>query len=935
MATVAAVRRSVLLALALVAAGAVPCQAATPGTYSGFTQQGKPFSVTVGANGNITGWSLGYQCPFWSGTATITTTCAVTNDTFACGTAFCSYTSLRTRITGTFLGDDASGTVTANDWPFGMSSCCSLVNLTWTATIVGPGGFSFSTSAYTVSEGAVVATVTVRRTGGRDGAVSVNYATSDGTATSGQDHQSTSGTLTWGDKDGADKTFQVTILDDGLDEDGETLNLTLSDPTGGATLKSPSTAVLTISDDDEPPILSYGDVSVFEGNSGSVSAGVSVTLSAASAKTVTVDWVTDEGLATDPEDFTAASGTVTFNPGETAKQVEVAVQGDTLDESDETFAVLFSNLANATSSDDGGTVTVLDDDEPPSASIADASVLEGDSGAVAAGIDVTLSAPSGKTVVVSWTAAEGTATDPEDFHAASGSLTFQPGETSKPVTVEVLGDLLDEIDETLEVSLAASLNVTIGDGAGALTLQDDDAPPALAAGDGSAAEGAGALGLAVTLSAASGRTVTVGWATGDGSATAPADYAAASGTLTFQPGETSKTLTVQIEDDALDEEDEGFSVSLSDAVQASISDAQGAALVLDDDPAPSLSIDDVTVTEGDPPGTADVQLTVSLSAASGRTVTAAWATADGTATAPDDYASASGTLSLPPGQTSDTITISLQKDDLAEDDETFTLELSSPGNATLADGSGLATILDDDGPGSLSFALPAYSVTEDGLAVTVTAIRSDGNTGDVSVAYSASGGTATPGADHSPVSGTLTWPDGDAAPKSFDVAILNDPAVEGDETVNLVLADPTGGGILGSPSTAVLTILDDDLPTDFYTLSPCRVLDTRTPEQGPVLTSGEVRVVTVAGQCGIPGTAVAVAFNVTAVAPTNRGNLSLFPGDGQVPGTSTINFSAGDNRPNNAILVLATNGDGTLAIRPFVVGGGTVHLVLDAAGYFE
>lgn len=935
MAIAAAVRRCLLAALALAAAAAVPGRAATPGTYSGTTQQGRPFSVTVGAGGNITGWSLGYQCTYWTATVSVTSACAVNNDSFACGTAYCSYTSLRTRITGTFLGDDASGTITVNDWPYGMGSCCSLANMTWTATIVGPGGFSFSASAYAASEGVTVATITVRRTGGRDGAVSVNYSTSDGTAVGGQDYQPTSGTLTWADEDGADKTFEVTILGDGLDEDDETLGLTLGDPAGGATLKSPSTAVLTITDDDAPPSLSYGDASVAEGNAGSVGAEVSATLSAPSGKTVTADWATAEGLATDPEDFTAASGTVIFSPGETAKPVPVAVQGDTLDESDETFQVLFSNLANAVSSDGGGTVTILDDDAPPSLSIADAAAAEGSSGPAGVEAGVTLSAPSGKTVVVSWAASEGTATDPEDFQAASGSLTFQPGETSKPVSIEVQGDLLDEPDETFQVSLSSPVDATIGDATATVTLQDDDAPPALAAGDASATEGGGTLGLGVTLSAASGRTVTVGWATGDGSAAAPADYAAASGTLTFLPGETSKTVDVQVEDDALDEDDEGFSVSLADPVNASIADAQSAGLVLDDDPTPSLSVGDVTVTEGNPPGTTTAQFTVSLSAESGRTVTAAWTTADGTAAAPDDYAAGSSTLSLPPGQTSDTVVVAVQRDELDEDDETFTLELSGPGNATLADGSGLATILDDDGPGILSFSLPAYSVTEDGLAVTVTAQRSEGRIGEVSVAYTASGGTATSGKDYAPVSGTLTWPAGDGSPKSFDVTILNDPAVEGSETVDLVLADPTGGGVLGSPSAAVLTILDEDLPADFYTLTPCRVLDTRTAEQGPALTSGQTRIAQVAGQCGIPVTAVAVAFNVTVVGPTGQGHLTVFPGDGQVPSTSTVNFIAGVTRPNNAILALAANGDGTVAIRPAVAGAGTVHLILDATGYFE
>jgi Tol biopolymer transport system component len=120
---------------------------------------------------------------------------------------------------------------------------------------------------------------------------------------------------------------------------------------------------------------------------------------------------------------------------------------------------------------------------------------------------------------------------------------------------------------------------------------------------------------------------------------------------------------------------------------------------------------------------------------------------------------------------------------------------------------------------------------------------------------------------------------------------------------------------------------------DFFTLPPCRLLDTR--QQGPILATGVERTVLVAGSCGVPATARAVAVNVTVVQPTAEGSLTLYPGDLAAPLAATISFPAGSTRAGSAILGLALDGAGTLSILPAVNGGGTVHVLLDVSGYFE
>jgi hypothetical protein len=119
---------------------------------------------------------------------------------------------------------------------------------------------------------------------------------------------------------------------------------------------------------------------------------------------------------------------------------------------------------------------------------------------------------------------------------------------------------------------------------------------------------------------------------------------------------------------------------------------------------------------------------------------------------------------------------------------------------------------------------------------------------------------------------------------------------------------------------------------DFYTVTPCRVLDTRT---GAALASGVQRTFPVTGLCGIPADAVAVSLNVTAVSPPAEGFITLFPGDGQLPPTSTLNLVAGKTRANNAVLGLATDASGTLAAQAFLSNGGEVDLLVDVNGYLK
>lgn len=218
---------------------------------------------------------------------------------------------------------------------------------------------------------------------------------------------------------------------------------------------------------------------------------------------------------------------------------------------------------------------------PASLSVGDAVILEGNSGAQYALVSVNLDAPTNKTVTVNYATADGSARSGSDYGAASGRLTFAPGQTTKTISVPVYGDRLSEPNETFFVNLSGAKRARIGDGQGVVTIADDE--PRLSIGDAAGTvvhklDGTVAgttLTFTVSLAMAYDQAVTVSYATADGTATAGVDYLATSGTVTFAPGETTKTITVEALGNFAGI-DRWFYVNLSGAsVNAQIVDGQG------------------------------------------------------------------------------------------------------------------------------------------------------------------------------------------------------------------------------------------------------------------------------------------------------------------------------------------------------------------------
>lgn len=232
------------------------------------------------------------------------------------------------------------------------------------------GALQFNAATYAIGENGGSAVVTVTRSGGTAGTVTVDYATSDGSANAGSDYTAAAGTLTFGPGE-ASKQFTVPIIDDNTPENDETVNLTLSNPTGGATLGTPAAAVLTIIDDQGPPVpgtlqFSASNYTASE-DAGNIT--VTVTRRGGSDGTVTVTYSTSDGSAAANSDYVPTSGTLTFGPGEVTKSFTVGLIDDPSAEPDEAFIVTLSNPSGGATlaSPSSATIMILDTDRggPP------------------------------------------------------------------------------------------------------------------------------------------------------------------------------------------------------------------------------------------------------------------------------------------------------------------------------------------------------------------------------------------------------------------------------------------------------------------------------------------------------------------------------------------------------------------------------------------
>jgi uncharacterized repeat protein (TIGR03803 family) len=565
--------------------------------------------------------------------------------------------------------------------------------------------------------------------------------------------------------------------------------------------------------------VSVADVSALEGDSGTTTAQFTVSLPAASLHTVTVQYATADGTATTASgDYVAALGTLTFNPGEVTKTVDVAVNGDTLYEADETFFLNLSSPQGAILVRGTGQATILNDDPPPSLSINSVSLPEGNSGFKKFTFLVSQSAAIGLASTVDYATQDGTATGVtgtnQDYIPASGTLTIPAGSASETITISVRGDTVVEDNETFFVNLSSPFHATIASGQGQGTIQNDDAPGQFHFGAANyvVSEKAGLATITVKRVNGLGGGATVAYATTNGTATGNQDYSPTSGTLTFGANQTTLTFKVPVTKDTVHEANETVLLSLSNAQPAD----QGAALgaqstavltITDDDSAGKVQLSSAAYSVDATTGAKSLKVTVRRSGGLASGVTVHYATSDGTATDGADYTSTFGDLTfLSSGAAATTQTFTIPILQNTTEAKTFTVTLSSPMGGAVLGTPAVATVTILGADPTVAFSKSAYSVKTSQGAATISVKRMGDMAGTVRAQYATSPGTAVSGVDYTDVAGDLTFGP-NIATRTFSVPIAKDSFVDSDKTVMLditgwewnggsVVVDAVGGATL-------------------------------------------------------------------------------------------------------------------------------------------
>ena len=535
-----------------------------------------------------------------------------------------------------------------------------------------------------------------------------------------------------------------------------------------------------------------------------------VTRSGSTAASASVGYATANGTA-QTGDYTPASGTLTFAPGEASKTVSVAALEDNLAEPAETVLMTLSSptggvILNPSATEATGTINAsVETNPPPVFSISGGGSVN--EGGILAFVVTRTNPSSTGSYSVSYATANGTAQS-DDYSPASGTLAFAQGESSKTVNVQTTADYAGEPAETVLMTLSGPTNGgTIGTGQAAGTINasaEINPPPVLSITGASVDEGGNLVFTVSRTNPSSPGSFSFSYASSDGTAQS-SDYAPVAGALTFTQGQTSKTITVVTYADSVAEANETVVMTISAPTNGATISGSGQATGIIVNyvapiPPPEFTVSGSTVDEG-----ANLVFTINRNNVDAvGSYSVSYATADGTAASSSDYSTVSGTVTFAQGEASKTVTVASVADLVAEPAETVFMNLSAPTNgATLHPlwSQGTGTINASGAPAPLPvFSISGGTVAEAGNIVFTISRTNPSATGSFNVSYATSNGTAVQWNDYYPTSGTLTFGTGEAS-KTVPVGAIADGVDEPAETVLMTLSAPTGGATLDPQAT--------------------------------------------------------------------------------------------------------------------------------------
>jgi hypothetical protein len=676
-----------------------------------------------------------------------------------------------------------------------------------------PGTLEFSLDSFRVREGGRQATITVNRTGGRAGDVTVGFDVTDGTAKAGVDFEPTSGTLTFALEE-TSQTFVVPLIRNALSEPTRTALLRLRSPSTGAIVGERATAILTILDDDPAGQVQFTKP-VFVGYEATGQALITLRRIRGTAAEVTVHLGSTDGTAIAGQDFGPVDGEITFGPGEVIKTIPVNITPDSEVEGNETATLTLSNPRGGATLGklDTAILTIVDAQHAVYFTKLTYTVTEAAGRAV---IWVQRTGDLSQQVTVDYAATAGTATAGDDFTPTTGTLTFPPRVALRSFSVPIKNDItVGEGDETVRISLSnpTGADIPAGRGTAVLTIEDNDPVGRLEFSAETYRVSERAAYAVITVKRTGGRLerVTVDYTTKDDTATAPDDYEQTSGTLTFNKGVPVQTFRVPIVNDTLDEGTESLCLELGNPSEGAVIGPVHMAtlLILDNEPTVEFSAPRYVVSEAARVAIITVRRTGSTA---GR-ATVHFATSDGTAEDGKDYIGVSQDLIFEAGVPSRNVPIAIVPDPIDEANETVNLMLTDPSGIELGTpATAILTIVDNDVAGQVQFSVPTLSTLESRGPVTIDVVRTRGLSGEATVDVEILPGTTDPAhapQDFTAKTTTLIFGRGIRS-QPVTVDVFDDAVPDGNKSVLLQLANPTDGLMVGPQSAATLWIVDDE-----------------------------------------------------------------------------------------------------------------------------
>ncbi len=582
--------------------------------------------------------------------------------------------------------------------------------------------------------------------------------------------------------------LQVPIIDDPITEPAETFQVRFAELPG--TVLDPGVATVTIQDNDvyrlrvqDAHALESSEVLMFE-----------VTLDPPHPlETIRVAYTTQDGTAFKAIDYTHQSDTLIFPSGSIRQVVSVPILSDEIEEMTETFLLELSAPDHAELAKAVAIGTILDDDSPPTVHLESLVRVREDAGIARFEVTLSYEVPEGQEIHVEFVVNDVSANNPSDYRVQTLSpLQFASGEAVKFIEVKIVDDTFYEGDETFQIKLTDVAGGELGQSEGEGVIVDNEALVTVRIQDMEVTESEPEVIFPVVLSGKDSRPRTFAFTTGDGTATAGEDYEAATGTISFAPGDLRKNITVPIRDDLETEPTETFHVRLTGA---DLSDLEATGTILDDDGKLTVSIYDEQASEGD----GSLLFPVRLSRPSSRLVTVQFASSDETAEEGSDYVSSQGIVIFQRGSTEGKIRIQILEDSEVEADETFQVTLSNARHAEIAQETGTGTILDNDGNPTVS----VQSVTASRRVAVFDMHLSKPSPLPILISYATEDGSAYAGEDYEPLAGQVAFEPGEVS-KTIEVKLLSSERIWEAKTFSLILLSAINAEVAQARTEAVV-----------------------------------------------------------------------------------------------------------------------------------